>query len=66
MGFTINEIIKTELHYKDVALIVVATSLYQKQYENTADKDILLRMKQLVNRLCAEMYDHPDNDNGPS
>jgi len=66
VGFTINEIIKTELHYKDVALIVVATSLYQKQYENTADKDILLRMKQLVNRLCAEMYDHPDNDNGPS
>lgn len=62
MGFTINEKITIELHYKDIALIAVAMGLYQEQYKNSADKDILERMKRLVNRLGNEMYNHPDND----
>lgn len=61
MGFTINETITTELHYEDIALIEVAMGLYQKQYGLTADKDILDRMTNLVNRLIVEMYNHPDN-----
>jgi len=65
MGFTINETIKTELHNKDIALIVVAMGEYQRLYKDTADKDILQRMTELVNRLGYEMYDHPYNINGP-
>lgn len=58
MGFTINETIKTELHYKDVALIAVAMGIYQEQYKDVADKDNLLYMKQKedeirnVNHYC--------------
>lgn len=62
MGFTINETITTELHYKDVALIAVAMGLYQDQYKETSDKDVLERMRRLVNRLGKEVYNHPDND----
>jgi hypothetical protein len=65
MGFTINETIKTELHYKDIALIAVAMGEYQRLYKKTADKSVLQRMERLVNRLGEEMYNHPDNDNGP-
>ena len=38
---------------------------YQRLYKDTADKDILQRMTELVNRLGYEMYDHPYNINGP-
>jgi len=62
MGFTINETITTELHYKDIALIAVAMGEYQKLYKDTAEKEVLQRMERLVNRLGAEMADHPDND----
>jgi len=62
MAFTINEEITTTLHYKDIALISVAMGLYQDQYKDTADKEILERMRNLVDRLGREMYDHPDND----
>jgi len=62
MGFTINEKIKTELTYKEIALIAVACGVYQEQFSETADKDILRKMASLVNRLGKEMYDHPDND----
>jgi len=65
MGFTINETITTTLHYKDIALIAVAMGLYMEQYKDTADKDILERMRNLVDRLGYELYDHPDNENGP-
>ena len=57
MGFTINKEITTKLHYKDVALIAVAMGIYQETYKETADKDILDRMKKLVDRLGREMYD---------
>ncbi len=63
MGFTINETIITELHYKDIALIVVAIGEYQRLYKDTADKEVLQRMANLVDRLGVEMYNHPDNDN---
>jgi len=62
MGFEINETIKTELHYKDIALISVAMGEYQRLYKETADKEVLQRMANLVNRLGVEMYNHPDND----
>lgn len=62
MGFTINEKIKTELTYKEIALIAVAFGVYQEQFSETADKDILRKMASLVNRLGKEMYNHPDND----
>ena len=62
MGFTINETIKTELHYKDIALIAIALGEYQMRYKKTADKEILERMARLVNRLGQEMYNNPDND----
>ena len=62
MGFYINEEITTKLHYKDISLIIVAFGIYQEQFKNTADKEILDRMKNLVNRLGYEMYDNPEND----
>lgn len=62
MGFTINEKITTELTWKEVSLIAVACGLYQEQYSETADKDILKTMRWLVDRLGREMYNHPDND----
>lgn len=63
MGFTINETITTELHYKDIALIAVAMGEYQRLYKETADKKTLQRMIRLVNRLGEELYNHPDNEN---
>ena len=65
MGFTINEEIITKLHYKDIALITVAFGEYQRLYSNTAEKDVLDRMRYLVDRLGDELYNHPDNINGP-
>jgi dissimilatory sulfite reductase (desulfoviridin) alpha/beta subunit len=58
---TINETIKTELHYKDIALIVVAIGEYQRLYKETAEKEVLQRMASLVNRLGVEMYNCPDD-----
>jgi len=57
MGFTINKEITTKLEYQDIALIAVAMGIYQENYKETADKDILDRMKNLVDRLGREMYD---------
>jgi hypothetical protein len=56
MGFTINETITTELHYKDIALIAIAMGEYQRQHKKTADDEVLKRMELLVNRLGEEMY----------
>jgi len=56
MGFTINETITTELHYKDIALIAVAMGEYQRLHKDTADDEIIQRMINLVNRLGVEMY----------
>ena len=64
MGFNINETITTKLHYKDIALIAVAMGMYQEQYKDTADKDILDRMKKLVDRLGHEMANCPQDDDG--
>lgn len=61
MGFTINETITTELHYKDISLIAVAMGEYQRRYKETADKEVLQRMARLVDRLGYEMYNHPRN-----
>ena len=62
MGFNINEKIKTELHYKDIALIAVALGDYQKRYKDSAKPEILKRAKDLVNRLGIEMYDCPEDN----
>ena len=62
MGFTINETIITQLSYKDVALIAVAMGEYQRLYKNTANKDVLKQMEDLVNRLGIELYDYPNNN----
>jgi hypothetical protein len=62
MGFTINGEITTKLHYKDIALIAVAMGEYQRLYMETADKDIIDRMRNLVNRLGNEMADCPQDD----
>lgn len=58
MGFNINETIKTELHYKDIALIAVTFGEYQRKFKDTAAPDVLERMRNLVNRLGAEMADY--------
>lgn len=58
MGFNINETITTNLHYKEIALIATTIGLYIEQYKNTADKETLLKMKRLVNRLGNEMFDY--------
>lgn len=62
MGFYINEEITTKLHYKDISLIAVAFGDYQERFKETADKEILDRMKNLVNRLGVEMYNSPRNE----
>ena len=63
MSCTINEKIVTELHYKDVALIAVAMGIYQNLYKDIADKEILNRMRNLVDRLGNEIGNCPQNDN---
>ena len=61
----INENIKTELNYKDIALIVVALGDYQRNYKDTANPDILKQAAKLVDRLGAEMYNcEDDGDSG--
>jgi len=54
MGFGINKEITTKLYYEDISLIAVAFGLYQENYKD-APKDILDRMKRLVDRLGIEM-----------
>jgi hypothetical protein len=63
MGFNINEVIKTELHYKEIANIAVAVGEYLRVHKDTANKDVLLSMERLVNRLGEEMYNCPEEDN---
>jgi len=62
MGFYINETIETKLDYKDIALIAVVFGDYQERFKDTADKEVLRRMKNLVDRLGVEMYNNPKND----
>jgi len=62
MGFNINEEITTKLHHKDIALIAVAMGMYQEKYKDTAKKDVLERMRRLVDRLGREMADCPQED----
>jgi hypothetical protein len=57
----INETIKTELNYKDIALIAVALGDYQRNYKDTASPDVLKHAVNLVNRLGAEMYNCEDD-----
>ena len=54
---TINETIKTKLHYKEISLIAVACGEYQRLHKETADKEVLAEMRRLVDRLGSEMYD---------
>jgi predicted SpoU family rRNA methylase len=62
MGFYINEEIETKLHYKDISLIAAAFGAYQERFNDTADKEVLDRMRDLVNRLGIEMYNNPKNE----
>jgi hypothetical protein len=62
MGFYTNEETTTKLHYKDICLIAMVMGEYQERYKDTAEPEILNRMKNLVNRLGCEMHDNPDND----
>jgi len=52
---SINEEITTTLNYKDIALIAVTMGIYQEEYKDVADKEVLERMKRLVDRLGNEM-----------
>lgn len=58
MGFTINEKIKTELHYKDISLIAVAFGEFVDRNGVRMDKEQIQRMEDLVNRLGREMTDN--------
>lgn len=62
MGFTINEKIKTDLTWEEVALIATIFGDYQERYEKKVDEKTLKTMISLVNRLGRELYNHPDND----
>ena len=62
MGFHINEEIETKLHYKDISLIAIAFGDYQERFKDSANKEVLDRMKNLVNRLGIEMYNNPKNN----
>jgi len=64
MGFTLNEKIKTELTWQEISLIAVACGEYQRQYKDTADKDVLKTMRFLVDRLGREMANVSDKTNG--
>jgi hypothetical protein len=57
----INETIKTELNYKDIALIAVALGDYQRNYKDIASQDVLKQAANLVDRLNAEMYNCEDD-----
>lgn len=59
MGFTINEKIITELHYKDVALIAVAFGNHIELYGDKMDIEQKSRMNNLVNRLGNELGNVP-------
>lgn len=61
MSFTLNRKFKTELTMEEVAYIAVACGEYQRLYGDSADKDVLKTMRNLVNRLGHEMSDNPDN-----
>ncbi len=60
MGFTINETVKVELHYTDIANICII--FYEYKTKNSADKRVLQGMEKLINRLGIELANHPDND----
>ena len=68
MGFTINEKIKTELEWKDIALIAVMAGEYQERCkENTSKEEYknnehVERSVKLTNRLGVEMYAYPKSD----
>jgi hypothetical protein len=55
MGFDIKETVTVKLNYKDIALIAVAMGEYQRLYKDSADKEVLSRMRSLVNRLGKKM-----------
>lgn len=62
MGFSINEEIVTKLHYKDVVLIGMAFGMYQDKYKDEANDEVLVRMRNLVNRLGTELYDYKGDE----
>lgn len=62
MGFNINKTIKTELHYKDIALIAIALGDYQKKYKDAVSPEILEQAKKLVERLTTEMCDYQQDE----
>jgi len=61
MGFDINEITTTDLHYKDICVILMMYNQYEELQGKDADSEVLQRMKTLVNRLGAEMYNFSED-----
>ena len=61
---TINEEIKTILHYKDVSLIAVGLGKLKEVHEEAKhpDKEIIERITKLINRLGEEVYSYPKDD----
>lgn len=62
MGFYLNKTIKTKLDWEDVVLISTIFGGHKEEYGDKIDKDILVRMDRLVNRLGKELSDNPEND----
>lgn len=62
MGFTVNKKINIELTHEEAIIINVALSIYQMEYKDTADSDILKKMKIISSKIGRELFNHPDND----
>ena len=62
MGFYINETVTTELSYKEITLIGVATNVYLDACGENIDKEVKEILLLMLSRLNREMYNHPDND----
>jgi hypothetical protein len=66
MGFNINEEITIKLNYKDIALITVAMSYYEREFwSKSCNEEVLNRAKNLIHRIGEELYNCPqDEPNG--
>ncbi len=62
MGFLINKSINTKLSFDEVALIAVACGEYQRLYKDSASKEVLRNMKNLIDRLGRELANHSGNE----
>jgi transcription initiation factor IIE alpha subunit len=60
MSTTINNKIKTELTYRDVAFIAVAAGEYLRLYGDQVDTEMVKDIKALIDRLGRELFDTKD------